>query len=128
MTDYPFHKFNTDYLTRIGTAGGWVKASSGYSFKNTEAKVEQLIDNIKSGVRPSANLMNKKFQRYDAIFLDVLEKRNDLGESLFTKFYTKNSIQDIFRFLDEETSFSEELKIMMSLYHPQFLKSFFKKI
>ena len=128
MTDYPFHRSNTDYLTRIGTAGGWVKASSGYSFKNTESKVEQLIDNIKSGRRPSDDLMNKKYQRYDAIFLDVLEKRNDLGESLFSKFYTKNSIQDIFRFLDEETSFSEELKIMMSLYHPQFLKSFFNKI
>ncbi|MCB7480966.1 lycopene cyclase family protein [Christiangramia sediminis] len=128
MTDYPFHKFNTKYVTRIGTAGGWVKASSGYSFKNTEIKVDKLIDNIKSGLKPSTNLFSKKFQKYDAIFLDVLEKRNDLGESLFTKFYTKNSIQDIFRFLDEETSFSEELKIMLSLYHPQFLKSFFNKV
>jgi len=128
MTDYPFHDQNSKYITKIGTAGGWVKASSGYSFKNTEAKIEKLIENIKSGLRPSANLMNKKFQFYDAIFLDVLEKRNDLGESLFTKFYTKNSIQEIFKFLDEETSFSEELKIMFSLYHPQFLKSFFSKL
>lgn len=128
MTDYPFHKFNTKYLTRIGTAGGWVKASSGYSFKNTEIKVDKLIDNIKSGLKPSTNLFSKKFQKYDAIFLDVLEKRNDLGESLFTKFYTRNTIQEIFKFLDEETSFSEELKIMLSLYHPQFLKSFFNKI
>lgn len=127
MTDYPFHKFNTKYVTKIGTAGGWVKASSGYSFKNTERKVDKLIDNIKSGLKPSTNLSNKKFQKYDAIFLDVLEKRNDLGESLFTKFYTRNSIQEIFKFLDEETRFSEELKIMFSLYHPQFLKSFFKK-
>lgn len=128
MTDYPFHKANTPYLTKIGTAGGWVKASSGYSFKNTEKKIDQLIENIKRGLRPSKNLFSTKFQRYDAIFLDVLEKRNDLGESLFTKLYTKNKIQDIFKFLDEETNLSEELKIMLSLYHPQFLKSFFKKI
>ncbi|SDS68575.1 lycopene cyclase family protein [Gramella sp. MAR_2010_147] len=128
MTDYPFHKSNTRYLTKIGTAGGWVKASSGYSFKNTEVKVEKLIENIKSGLHPSANLMNKKFQKYDAIFLDVLQSQNNLGESLFTKFYTKNSIQEIFSFLDEETSFSEDLKIMLSLYHPQFIRSFFKKI
>jgi len=128
MTDYPFQKSNTRYFTKIGTAGGWVKASSGYSFKNTEVKVTQLIENIKRGLRPSSNLFSKKFQKYDAIFLDVLEKRNDLGESLFTKFYTKNSIQEIFKFLDEETTFSEELKIMLSLYHPQFLKSFFNKL
>ncbi|CAL67458.1 lycopene cyclase family protein [Christiangramia forsetii] len=128
MTDYPFHDQNSKYITKIGTAGGWVKASSGYSFKNTERKIDKLIDNIKSGLKLSANLMSKKYQFYDAIFLDVLEQRNDLGESLFTKLYTKNSIQDIFRFLDEETSFSEELKIMLSLYHAQFLKSFFRKI
>ena len=128
MTDYSFHKENTEYLTKIGTAGGWVKASSGYSFKNTEKKIDLLIENIKSGQVPSHNLQNNKFRKYDAIFLDVLEKRNDLGESLFTKFYTRNSIQDIFRFLDEETKFSEDLKIMKSLFHPQFLKSFFKKI
>lgn len=128
MTDYPFHDQNSKYITKIGTAGGWVKASSGYSFKNTEKKIDKLINNIKSGLRPSADLMNKKFQFYDAIFLDVLEKRNDLGESLFTKLYTKNRIQEIFKFLDEETGFSEELKIMFSLYHPQFIKSFFTKI
>lgn len=128
MTDFPFHKGNTEHLTKIGTAGGWVKASSGYSFKNTEKKIDLLIHNIKSGLQPSNNLQSKKFRKYDAIFLDVLEKRNDLGEELFTKFYTRNSIQDIFRFLDEETKISEDLKIMKSLFHPQFLKSFFKKI
>lgn len=128
MTDFPFHKGNTEHLTKIGTAGGWVKASSGYSFKSTEKKIDLLINNIKSGLQPSHNLQSKKFRKYDAIFLDVLEKRNDLGEELFTKFYTRNSIQDIFRFLDEETKISEDLKIMKSLFHPQFLKSFFKKI
>lgn len=128
MTDYPFHLENTAKVTKIGTAGGWVKASSGYSFKNTQRKVEMLIENIKKGVKPSENLMSKKFRKYDAIFLDVLQNRNELGESLFTKFYTRNSIQDIFRFLDEETSLSEDIKIMLSLYHPQFIKSFFKKL
>ena len=128
MTDYPFHEKSTGKVTKIGTAGGWVKASSGYSFKNTEKKIDLLIKNIKSGQKPSRNLINKKYLRYDAIFLEVLKNRNDLGESLFTKFYTKNSIQDIFRFLDEETSFSEDIKIMLSLYHPEFLKAFFKKL
>lgn len=128
MTDYPFHENSSDYITRIGTPGGWVKASSGYSFKNTERKVEQIIENIKSGLPLSEGLFNKTFARYDSIFLDVLARRNDLGEELFTKFYTKNSVEDIFRFLDEETTFSENLKIMFSLYHPEFIKSFFRKL
>ncbi|MCP9201201.1 lycopene cyclase family protein [Gramella sp. GC03-9] len=128
MTDFPFEEQNSDYITKIGTGGGWVKASSGYSFKNSEKKIDQLIENIKSGHKPSYRLLNKRFRKYDAIFLHVLLKRNDLGEDLFMKLYTRNSIQDIFRFLDEETRFSEDIKIMKSLFHPQFMKSFFKKI
>lgn len=38
MTDFPFHEDSTPKITKIGTAGSWVKASSGYSFKNTEKK------------------------------------------------------------------------------------------
>ena len=128
MTDYPFHEKSSKKLTKIGTAGGWVKASSGYSFKNTEKKVALILRNIKRGQKPSEGLVSKKYRKYDAIFLDVLKNRNDLGESMFSKFYTKNSIQDIFRFLDEETDLSEDIKIMLSIYHPEFIKAFFRTL
>lgn len=128
MTDFPFHKENTRHITKIGTGGGWVKASSGYSFKNTEKKVERIVENLKHGLTPGKDLVNAKFRKYDTIFLDVLSKRNDLGEQIFTKLYTKNSPQEIFRYLDEETFLSEDLKLMWSLYHPQFIRSFFRKI
>lgn len=128
MTDFDFGKQNSDYITKIGTGGGWVKASSGYSFKNTERNVERLIQNIKSSRPPSEGIYSRKFKFYDAIFLDVLYRRNDLGTNLFSKFYQKNSIEQIFRFLDEETTFSEEIKILFSLFHPEFLKSFIRKL
>lgn len=128
MTDYPFHSDNIPEITKIGTGGGWVKGSTGYSFKHTEKKVEKIISNIHAGKLPSEDLINQRFRFYDAIFLDVLKERNDLGENIFSNFYNKNSPQEIFKYLDEETTISEELKIMMSLFHPQFIKSFFRKI
>ncbi|OEY73374.1 lycopene cyclase family protein [Salegentibacter salarius] len=127
MTDFPFDKANTEQITKIGTGGGWVKPSTGYSFKNTEKRIAKIIENIKSGKRPGENLINNKFRKYDAIFLDVLAQNNQKGEEIFTKFYTKNSPQDIFRYLDEETSVSEDLKIMLSLYSFDFVASFFRK-
>lgn len=127
MTDYPFEKANTRQVTKIGTGGGWVKASTGYSFKNTEKRVSKIIENLKSSKMPGEGLINKKFRKYDSIFLDVLARNNQKGEEIFTKFYTKNSPQDIFRYLDEETEFSEDLKIMFSLYSFDFIKSFFRK-
>jgi lycopene beta-cyclase len=127
MTDFPFDKANTEQITKIGTGGGWVKPSTGYSFKNTEKRIEKIIENIKSGKLPGENLINYKFRKYDAIFLDVLAQNNQKGEEIFTKFYNKNSPQDIFRYLDEETSVSEDLKIMLSLYSFDFVTSLFRK-
>ncbi len=127
MTDFPFHMQNSRHITKIGTGGGWVKPSSGYSFKNTERKVEKIVENLKNGYLPGKGLVNDKFRKYDSIFLDVLSKRNDLGEQIFTKLYTRNTPQEIFRYLDEESALQEDLKLMWSLYHPQFIRSFFRK-
>lgn len=128
MTDFPFHKDSTSKITKIGSAGSWIKGSTGYSFKHTEKKVRRIIENIKAGKEPSDGLLTMRFRIYDAIFLDVLNQKNDLGELIFSNLYSKNSIVEIFKYLDEETSISEEVKIMRSLYHPQFIKSFFRKI
>lgn len=128
MTDFPFHNDSTSRITKIGTGGSWVKGSTGYSFKHTEKKTEQIINNIKKGANPDSGLINNLKRRYDAIFINVLERNNELGEKIFTRLYRKNDLKTIFRFLDEETSFKEDIKIMFSLYHPQFLVSFFRKI
>ena len=126
MTDFPFWKYHTKNSTKIGTAGGWVKGSTGYSFKHTEKNVAKLISNIKNGKAPSSGLIKSKFKFYDKIFLDVLKTENQKGPWIFERFYSKNSIQTMFRFLDEDTHFSEDLKIMKSLFSLAFIRSFFK--
>ncbi len=128
MTDFPFWKYHTPKITKIGTAGGWVKGSTGYSFKHTEKHVSKIISNIKAGNTPSHNLFQKKYKFYDAIFLNVLKNVNEKGVWIFERFYSKNSIATMFRFLDEETSFAEDVKIMQSLFSMAFIKAFFKTI
>lgn len=128
MSDYAFHKDNSHQLTKIGTAGSWVKPSSGYSFKNAGKMSLQIIANIKKGMLPSKGLIRKKFRFYDAIFLDVLYNRNELGPRLFTIMYCKNSIQKIFSFLNEETNFLEDLGIMNSFPKAPFNKALMRKL
>lgn len=128
MTDYPFHRDGGEKVTKIGTGASWVKGSTGYSFKHTEKKVNKIIENMKEGRDPSEGLLNKKARFYDSIFLDVLYRNNELGERIFSKLYRKNSPQEIFKYLDEETTFKEDIKIMFSLFHPQFIFSFFRKM
>ncbi|SDS57588.1 lycopene beta-cyclase [Formosa sp. Hel1_31_208] len=128
MTNYNFSKFNTKKITKIGTGGGWVKGSTGYSFKHTEKKVAKIISNLKANKTPSTKFFKKKYRFYDKIFLKVLKDENQKGEWIFEQFYNKNSVQTMFRFLDEESTLTEELKIMMSLFSWSFIKAFFKTL
>ena len=126
MTDFPFWNYHSACITKIGTGGGWVKGSTGYSFKHTEKFVQKIVQNIKHGKIPSSNLLRKKFKFYDAIFLEVLNKHNEKGPWIFEQFYAKNSVDTMFRFLDEETVFEEDFQIMTSLFSMTFIKSFFR--
>ncbi|GAA4816882.1 lycopene cyclase family protein [Litoribaculum gwangyangense] len=128
MTNYPFEKSNTQNITKIGTGGGWVKGSTGYSFKHTERNVSKIIENLKANQRPSKDLYKRKYKFYDTVFLKVLKDENHQGEWIFEQFYSKNSTQTMFRFLDEESTFWEELKIMYSLFSWTFIKAFFKTL
>jgi lycopene beta-cyclase len=128
MSNYPFYKHNTNCITKIGTAGGWVKPSSGYSFKNSDRFSKKIVKNIKSGVRPSAGIAIGRFRKYDSLFLDVLMNRNELGASLFTAMYTQNSPESILKFLDEETTWLEDLSIMRAFDQPLFIRTLFKQL
>ncbi|WCO02775.1 lycopene cyclase family protein [Psychroserpens ponticola] len=128
MTNYDFSKFNTNKVTKIGTGGGWVKGSTGYSFKHTEKKVAKIIENIKANKIPSHNLFKSKYKFYDKIFLKTLKDDNHKGEWIFEQFYSKNSVQTMFKFLDEDSTFLEDIKIMSSLFSWSFIKAFFKTL
>lgn len=128
MTDYPFHKGHSEFVTKIGTAGGWVKPSSGYSFRNANRQSKKIIDNLKNGKIPYEGIIKKRFRKYDSTLLDVLCRKNELGAYIFETLYTKHPMPTIFEFLDEKSSLIDEVRIMNSLNLPEFRKAFFKKL
>lgn len=123
MSDFPFEKYSEGKHVRIGTGGGWVKPSSGYSFKYCERNAQRIVENLKAGRPADDGLFSKKFRFYDSIFLDVLSRQNDLGPALFEGMYFKNDIQKIFAFLDNETSIVEDVGIIAGFPKPPFLRS-----
>ena len=131
MTCFPFEKLNCRSLLHIGTAGGWTKASTGYTFMNTRRNIECLIPFLKTGAGLNTFTIKNRFRFYDLLFLDVLNRYNARGSKLFTRMFEKNPPVRIFRFLDEKTNFIEEFKIMASFSLTQkiwFLKALFKRI
>lgn len=125
MTNFPFEKMHTNRVTAIGTRGGWVKASTGYSFKNAERNAAKIVQNLVNGRNSTLGLYNLKYQHYDTLFLDVLQHKNYFGEELFYRLYNKIPIQMLFRFLDEESSYAEDFRLITSLTSTEFITAFF---
>lgn len=128
MTAYPFHQHNTTSLLHIGTAGGWTKASTGYTFQNTLQQTQRLVTFLKENKPLHRFHKTSKFAFYDLLFLDVLQKYNAKGGTLFEMMFQKNPVQRIFRFLDNQTTFAEDLMIMRSFPVGWFLNALWKRM
>ncbi|MFY0631295.1 MAG: lycopene cyclase [Flavobacteriaceae bacterium] len=128
MTSYKFWKHNSKKVMNIGTVGGWSKASTGFTFMNTTKKTKELVEFLKTEDSFRDFRKKTRFWTYDLLLLDVLYKYNEQGTKVFSALFKKNSIQSIFRFLDEETRFSEDVKIMFSLPPLKFIIALFKRI
>ncbi|WP_190810623.1 lycopene cyclase family protein [Flagellimonas sp. S3867] len=128
MTCYGFHKHNSDSIINIGIAGGWAKPSTGFTFYNTSKKVSALVEHLKMNRPLSKFYKRDKFWYYDLLLLDILYRDNHLGGSIFESMFQKRKPQLILKFLDEETSFWEDLKIISACPKLPFLKALWHRI
>jgi lycopene beta-cyclase len=128
MTAYPFWNKNTPNKMHIGTAGGWTKSSTGFTFQKTIRKAKETASFLKTGKPLNQVKQKNRFWFYDLLFLDVLSKHNEKGHLLFSLMFKKNSPELIFKFLDEKTTFKEELKIMLSFPVGLFVNALWKRI
>lgn len=128
MTSFKFSKLNSKHILNIGTAGGWTKTSTGYTFKNASKKTKNLVLFLKKEKNLSKFHKKTKYWFYDLIFLDVLANHNEDGASLFSSMFKKANTKTIFKFLDEESSLFEDLKIILSVPPKRFIQAFFKRL
>jgi len=123
MSDHPIQgkKGRVIYL---GTAGGFTKGSTGYTFrfiqKHTAAIVEQLL---KSGTPNIPPIFPKRFRTYDATLLHLLASNRVSGEEIFSTMFQKNNTTQILKFLDNETTLTEELHIFKTLNKKEFARA-----
>jgi lycopene beta-cyclase len=128
MTCYPFWKNNTKNILNIGSAGGWTKASTGYTFKNTTKKAKQLVSFLEGNSDFRKFQKRDKFWFYDLLLLDILDQKNQLGSTIFSSMFQKGNATVIFKFLDEETTFLEDLQVIWKCPKGLFIKALFTRI
>ena len=128
MTSYPIWKKNSKNIINIGSAGGWTKASTGYTFKNASKKSKALVSFLLQENDFSKFHKRDKFWFYDLLLLDILDQKNHVGSSIFSAMFKKGNPSLIFKFLDEETSFSEDIQVILKCPKALFLKALFARI
>ena len=121
-------------MVNIGIAGGQVKPSSGYAFRFIQQRAESIIRELVTGTHrfSERSFADKKFHLYDSVLLQVLYQHKMKGEKIFSDIFRKNPARLVFRFLDNQTSIFEDLRIMQSvpthIFLPAALKEMVNKI
>lgn len=127
MSDHPIKQLK-DHIIYLGTAGGFTKGSTGYTFrfiqKHTAAIVKQLT---KYGHPHTPPLSAPRFDIYDATLLNLLSSNRISGEEIFSTMFQKNNVVKILKFLDNETSLPEEVKIFSTLQKKEFAIALFNR-
>jgi len=128
MTCFPFWKNNTKNIINIGSAGGWSKASTGYTFKNSVKKSKELVQFLKTNSNFTKFYKSNKFRFYDMLLIDILYQTNQYGGAIFSSMFKTGKAALIFKFLDEETSFWEDLKVIWMCPKGLFIKALLRRI
>lgn len=117
-------------IINIGTAGGFTKASSGYTFQFIQKNTVKIINNLLKGNLPNPKITfrEKMFQWYDRTMLEVMISQKMTGKEIFSIMFKKISLEKILAFLGNESKFIDDIKIMNSLPKITFLLAGIKKL
>ncbi len=111
----------------IGTAGGQTKASTGYTFRFIQKQADSIVMDLLNGKVSKQSNSRDRFYFYDSTLLRILSKKLLEGKTIFSVLFKKNKASVVLKFLDNETSVSEEFKLLNSLPKRIFIKAGFRE-
>ena len=114
---------NLSGVIPIGGRAGAVKPSTGYAFKNMFHHAEQLAESLKRNIKPAVIEESSRFRFYDRLLLLILTKQPSQGKLIFEALFKKNKTKNVLQFLDEKTSFFQDIRIFLTLPIKPFLKA-----
>jgi lycopene beta-cyclase len=125
-----FKKNPMKNVINIGTAGGFTKASTGYTFQFIQKDVAEIIANLKAGnnINTESSFKKQQYAWYDRTLIDVLLTEKLPGRQVFSMIFNKNEPEKILAFLANESKFIDDIAIMSSLPIGAFLTSGIKQL
>ncbi len=117
-------------IINIGTAGGYTKASSGYTFQFVQKNTAQIVKNLlqQKNPNPEKSFDDKRYEWYDRVLLEVILSGKMEGKEIFSMMFSKRSPEDILKFLGNESTILDDLKIVTALPIGPFMMAGLKQL
>ncbi len=128
MTDFNFNPNPSSRIINIGTNGGSVKGSSGYAYKYIQKETDRIVTHITDNKLKQYKPLKNRYKFYDSIFLNAILTNKTSGEKVFSHLFKKLSPQLIFKFLDEEATFFDDLKVFTAPPTLPFTKALIEEV
>jgi lycopene beta-cyclase len=109
-------------VIRIGTSGGYVKASTGYTFQRSQRFLQNLVKSLETNSMISNGMKPNKWKGFlDTVLLNVMLKNRTPQDRVFTGFFKHNKASKVLKFLDEDTSFFQDILFINTVPKPPFI-------
>lgn len=124
MSDEPHEVSPMDKVIRIGTSGGYVKASTGYSFQRSQRFLQRLVKSLEANQKIGNGISVNRWKGFlDTVLLNVMLKNRTPQNEIFTRLFKYNSPIKVLKFLDEDTSFFEDIALINTVPKPPFIRA-----
>ncbi len=116
-------------LFRTGSGAGKVKPSTGYAFKEMARDAIHIVESVYTqDFKHRAIHRSGRFAFYDRLLLKILESHPHRGKEIFERLFHHVHGTRVLQFLEERTSFVEDISIFMALPKVLFMKHAIKDL
>lgn len=115
------HQQTHDGIINIGGAGGLIKPSTGYAFLRMMEDCRQIADSFETN-QLKRRTRHQRFLFYDHLLLKIIQEDPSCAVAIFKRLFQQQPLHRILKFLNEDSSLLDELKIFAGLPWMPFLK------
>jgi len=129
MHESPPNRWYAPRVLNIGVSAGTTKPSTGYTFSRIQNHCRQIVRALVDGKNELPRFQSRfRYRAYDLWLLQILYRHPNDAYRVFHQLFSRNRIDDIFRFLGEDTNLLQDLKIMNSVPRWPFLRAIWQTL
>ncbi len=113
----------------IGLRGGLLKPSTGYAYQRIQRDSVAIVASLETEGHPFAVEVDPwRYRASDSLLLEIMTERPQEIEPIFSALFRNNSPDKVLRFLDQDVTPLEQLRMIPTMPSRPFIKQLFERV